>query len=70
MGVPVMDDRRHGGEFWFDAEKENASKWFSYHNHNKAWGDWKINDKVHEVLGKYDLHCEWENSAIIIVYQD
>jgi len=71
LGVPVRDDQRHGGLFWLDAESEKAYGWLDHNQEtaiSKTWGDWSINDKIHEVLNDNGLFAEWENSAIVIIY--
>lgn len=68
MGVPVRDDKRHGGHFWVDGEADGAEDWLNYHGVNRSWGNWTINDKIISVLNTHGLYIEWQNSAIAVVY--
>lgn len=68
MGVPVKDSDHNGGHFYISAEEENSPEWLDYHNGSKSWGDWTINDKVHEVLNANDLYPEWANPGYCVVY--
>lgn len=64
LGCPVKewyDDSR--GHFWIDGEECGAEVWLDY------WGGLMCgSDKLNEVLDKYDLFFEWENSVVACVY--
>ena len=65
LGCPVKewhDDSR--GVFWIDAEEPNAESWLNYWDMNLSFGSQKLND----LLDKYDLWWEWQNSAYGNVY--
>lgn len=66
MGVPVKERPWTHTEFVIDAE-EGHPEWTNY------WGleigPFGINQKIVDVLNKYDLHTQWIDPASVGVYK-
>jgi hypothetical protein len=71
LGAPVKDSTHNGGHFYLDGEAEMAELFLDYHSTtalSKTWGDWTVSDKIQDILAANGLFAEWQNPAVLCIF--
>jgi hypothetical protein len=70
MGVPVFTnaDNERLGNFFISAEAPRSDEWVDYYMRDDSWA-FGVNPAIDNVLGQFDLMCEWVNPGLLGVYE-
>jgi hypothetical protein len=70
MGVPVFtnEDNAKLGNFYINGEAPNSPEWADYYDAPRDWL-FGVNPAIEDILGNFNLMCEWVNPGLLGVYE-